>query len=722
MTDQGVKSAGVAGGPQKGVMGELSPWGWVAVAAVVAAVLRLAHLSWLLSVDPLLLEPMVDAAAYHHAALDVLADPIGDELFYQAPGYPYAVAIVYALFGTSWEMVSAVQASLAAASVGLIAVIAARVTPTRQAPVAVVASAWLMALYQPLIFYSVLVLKVALTNFWMLASLAALVHGLACLRVVGGSSAGPGSPSGAAPEEETSKAALTQGDVAGDEVDPTMRPTRSTLPSALGWIGLSGVLMGILLLFRGNFFLCVPLLVAWIVLRWGWGWRAEEAWARSIGVVGALKAAAVFGIGIALVLGLLATRNKVVADQWTFSSGHSGAVLYVGNNPYSPLGDYKHMPFVRTNPIFERDDFQAEAQRRTGRPMTAAEVSRFWRQEAIQYSLDNPLVTARRGLHKVRLLMESYELGDNYSLSFHSEFSPFVNAWFPWWSLVMALSLAWLMGARQQRLEPGPVWVVLIAYAASCVITFVRSRYRIPMAPLMIILAGLEIALFVTLVRLKRWKPVALHGGIAVLVLGLGLAFGLPRMANEVKGNWWMALGIAHSEDGDIEGARALLTKALQVQPEEPIIWMNAGKMELGQDNVAQAEKLCTQAVALDGTRADSRECLGLARMMRGDAPGAWEALEPVATAVMPADRFKLVVYALQQTDQSAKALKLVDEGLRLQPGEGELYFLRATLTRLTSPERARADIEKAIELTSVPARREELRALLKSLDAPPAP
>ena len=88
----------------------------LAVIAVVALSLRLLHLWLLVRSDPLLIEPVVDAAAYHQWALEILSDPKGDKVFFQSPLYPYWVAALYGVFGASWVKVAIAQAVLGASS------------------------------------------------------------------------------------------------------------------------------------------------------------------------------------------------------------------------------------------------------------------------------------------------------------------------------------------------------------------------------------------------------------------------------------------------------------------------------------------------------------------------------------------------------------------------------------------------------------------------------
>ncbi len=664
---------------------------WLGLAVLVAVVLRLAHLGALLGADPLLITPMVDAEAYHDWAVEILSDPVGQKVFYQSPGYPYMVALFYAIFGPHWTVMGVVQGLLGGLEVMLIAWIAARLAPRRQAAAAAIAGAWIMALYQPLIFYSALLLKVESTNLILLLTVASYLKGLR--------------PRG--------------------ELD-------------WRWLAASGFSLGVLVMFRGNFILAMPVLTAWIGVAWWWRRRRQPAAQAGPSLKVMLGGASAFAVGFACVLLLVMARNKVVADQWVATNATSGSVLFIGNNPYSPLGDYMHMPFVRTHPKFEEVDFRAEAERRTGRQMTTQEASRYWRDEAIKYSLDNPGQTVRRAFHKLALIAESYELGDNYSLTFHGLHSPVVGTTIPWWALVMALSVAWLVAVDKGRVQAAPVWLLLGVYVASLVIFFVRSRYRIPMAPLMIILAALELGVLVELIQQGRAdtkpepdkdqieepnttaidanahaKRLGLHLGMIAVMLGTSLYFGVPRAQGENLATWWMSLGMAHSERGDVEGGEALMLKALELQPEEGIIWMNLGKLALAQDQADKAARLCARSIELDKTRNDARECLALALAQKGDLNAAWAALQPAISPTMQMVRLELAVRLLLAGQKRAEAHALLD---KTAPKHGQLagfHVLRFMTDAGVAPEKARAHLQKALKLAQDPQERAYIEHLL---------
>jgi 4-amino-4-deoxy-L-arabinose transferase-like glycosyltransferase len=114
-----------------------------------------------------------DAVAYDAWARAIVAgDWFGHEVFYQAPLYPYFLAVVYAVVGPSAFVVRFVQAALGAASCVLLAAAGRRFFSRGVGLVA----GLVLALYGPAIFFAGLIHKMALDLFFTTALLYALAR------------------------------------------------------------------------------------------------------------------------------------------------------------------------------------------------------------------------------------------------------------------------------------------------------------------------------------------------------------------------------------------------------------------------------------------------------------------------------------------------------------------------------------------------------------------
>ncbi len=127
---------------------------------------------WQLGGTPMLSVPLGDAISYGAWAREIAGGSwIGDETFYQAPLYPYFLAVVYQVFGAEIGVVRVVQALLGALSCALVADATGRLFGGR--------AGWLggglLALYGPSLFFGALIQKSILDEvllaalLWLLA-------------------------------------------------------------------------------------------------------------------------------------------------------------------------------------------------------------------------------------------------------------------------------------------------------------------------------------------------------------------------------------------------------------------------------------------------------------------------------------------------------------------------------------------------------------------------
>jgi 4-amino-4-deoxy-L-arabinose transferase-like glycosyltransferase len=144
--------------------------GSVALVATCALALRLLYLLELRD-TPLFSVLIGDGRQYVAWAREIAGGQwIGTAVFYQAPLYPYLLALVFKLAGTNLLIVRLLQAVLGAASCVLLARAGRRFFNERVGLVA----GWLLAVYPPAIFFDGLIQKPALDLFLVCLTLALL--------------------------------------------------------------------------------------------------------------------------------------------------------------------------------------------------------------------------------------------------------------------------------------------------------------------------------------------------------------------------------------------------------------------------------------------------------------------------------------------------------------------------------------------------------------------
>ncbi|WP_436715997.1 tetratricopeptide repeat protein [Roseiconus lacunae] len=139
---------------------------------VVAFLLRCIHLLQTIEV-PTLIQLLGDARGYFDWALKISGgDWYGSETFYQAPLYPYFLAVLIKLFGPSVTLIRLVQMVLGVAGVALIGLAGRKLFSEKVGLV----SALMLAVYPPAIFYDGIIQKAALATFLLCMFLAACVY------------------------------------------------------------------------------------------------------------------------------------------------------------------------------------------------------------------------------------------------------------------------------------------------------------------------------------------------------------------------------------------------------------------------------------------------------------------------------------------------------------------------------------------------------------------
>lgn len=419
---------------------------------VLALVLRLIALAQYEEQHPLADRPIIDEASYESMAIEIAAgDWLGDEIFFQEPLYPYAMAVVHA--ATPGEpddlvarrhVVRVVQCVLGALTAVLVALLALCLFGRGPALLAGLA----FALYRPGLWFPSLLLK---PNLFV-----PLLCGL-CL---------------------------------------VLLRTRRTDRAWLWWC--VGLLAGLGALLRGNMLVLLPCFVLWPVARAA----LERSGLGGAGLKRALLSSAAVVLGIACVLLPVALRNQAVGGHLVLTTSGAGTNLYGGNNADNPYGIATEFDWVRGIPPFEADDWRHEAERRVGHALDPTETSAFWRDEVFASIASDPALHLRIFWNKLRVTLGGYEVPDNHFLEWDARWVPLLRAPLPGFALACGLGLAGLIAlllasargvparSDERRAAALELAVVFTLYLATIVLTVTSARVRFALVPLLLPFAG----------------------------------------------------------------------------------------------------------------------------------------------------------------------------------------------------------------------------------------
>ncbi len=578
-----------------------------------AAALRLWHWAAVREA-PFVAELAADSQEYDRWGRAILAgDWLGSQVFFQAPLYPYLVGFLYRAIRPDPDVVYLFQ--IAAGVGGCYALYRAgrQLVDARLG----LAAAALMAAYPVAIFHDVQLLKESLA-----ASLVCfLLWGIVTARERG---------------------------------------------SAVAWAA-SGLLLGLAGLLRENLLLTAPLLAP-LALRP----RAPIAvQARRI---------ALFLAAAALPLAPVAARNASLGGGFLPTTFQGGVNFYIGNNPQAD-GTYRPLVPGKQVPAHERSESVRLAEQAVGRSLSPPEVSRHWRDLALDWARREPLAFARLQLRKLELFWSWYEWPDAVDYYFLRRLSPALRL--PWWDFggvtLLAVAGLFLLSRRdpdeRRRFAPVLLWVA--GSTLTTVLFFVFSRYRLPMVPALLLLAGLPLHALAGAIEARRARRAAAWSAVALAALLV------PRLAD--YGPRWdlvhFNLGRLHEERGRLAQASREYEAALAAEPATFLAALNLGNIAARGRRYAEARSWYERAAALEPRSDEAAANLGGACLALGDHRSAEIELGR-ALDLNPRHLPALHSLALLRLAQgrTAEARSLNERVLAVQPDHPQASRLRQRL------------------------------------------
>ena len=368
------------------------------------------------------------------------------------------------------------------------------------------------------------------------------------------------------------------------------------------WRAACGVVLGLAVLTRANLLLLVPFALVFLARRKDW------------------RGAAALVVGLAVTIAPATIRNRVVAHEWVLTGSGMGQNFYTGNNPGNPDGAFHAVAFTRPQTAHEEGDFLQEAERRTGRSLSAHEASSFWFRAALRGMADHPAFAAKIMASKLGLFWSDVEVPDAWDMGFIARYSPVLRL--PLVSFALLLALAVLGAIPALRTEAGRIAAIYIAvYAASVVAFFIFSRYRLHVVPPLAAFAGVGLLWSVERMRARDARVLLTPAVVAVLAFTFSAA-SFPSFRREST-NSVASLAEMYEERGNYPGARRVLDDALSRAPSDPRLLCAAGKLCLRSRDAACALDFTTRCVQANPLTPDGWYLVGLAREASGDVEGA---------------------------------------------------------------------------------------------------
>ena len=390
----------------------------------------------------------------------------------------------------------------------------------------------------------------------------------------------------------------------------------------------SGLLLGLAALARPNILLFGAFAVLWIFLA-GLKNRGRRA----------LLDALFFGAACLVPIVPVTVRNAVAGNDLVLVSSQGGVNFYIGNNPASD-GKSAAVPGTRSDVRGSYIDAATLAEKEEGRRLSPSEVSRHYFEKALEFIRTEPAAWVGLTSRKVGYFWQGGEISNNQPIRFFAERFAHVVHWLPiGFGIISPLALLGLFLSFRDPRRLFPLWRFVLFYALSVVLFFVCTRFKMSVAPLLIILACGALEWFIETLRRRRLAAAGL-GALALVFLFLWVNVGAAKP--EGREAWgYEILGKCALERGAADEAVRDFRKGIRSGPlYDASLHINLGYALLAKGDLAGAKKEFEAAplmrtrnpgelayakyglAFIAGKRGERRKAKGSLPLPRGGPPG----------------------------------------------------------------------------------------------------
>lgn len=518
-------------------------YGFLILALIIGIALRI---SFLIEIqrEPWFHQPLYDPLYNHYWAKSLVThdwslppfvnDPeIRSTPHGRPPGYPYVLALIYLIFGINPTAPRVVQYTLGIANIGLAWLLVRRFCNLTVANIV----ALLMATFWGFIYYesqlSYPVFAVFLILVWTHFTLLWIERPLHIRRII---------------------------------------------PF------LSGVILGCFALFRPNGLL--------LLILYGIPLFQHETRHARVKLI-PIYLSIMLGVAIPIVPGMI--RNYYVAHDFVFISSYGGLNFYVGNHPHSNGAEPRIPELQQYIGIDEWSCFDYPAivrglARTMGKEnIKFSEANRYFYKKAFTNILQHPIPWLRLTAKKCLLFWGPTEITNDTVPEWDKFYSKTLR-FLPKFPIYLAGAMTALLLLFFSQWKSIPIasthppktllfisLTTALTYFLSVLPFFIASRYRIPVMPFLIILAGYAIYIFLQLLRDRR--PIV---ALTILLLA-SVSYLIARMNHTgyvaSPSTWFFRQGVSASLIGDDPRAKHYYQEALRLDPQHIFARVNLSQV-----------------------------------------------------------------------------------------------------------------------------------------------
>jgi tetratricopeptide (TPR) repeat protein len=356
----------------------------------------------------------------------------------------------------------------------------------------------------------------------------------------------------------------------------------------LFWLGM---LLGVCTLAQGNIIIFGLPVACWII------WRKSAKFAKFI--LNFLT----FSIGLVLILGMLALRSYILDKDLVLLTGNTGLNFYIGNNSGSngTLSWPGNLNFTADGML---RDARAIAQLETGKDLSSTQVSGVWFNKSMDFIRNKPADYFRLLVKKTVYLFSPGELIFEPEYATVSGKIRIFKMMFTDLYFIMPFALLGMfLNLRNIRKLALPYSAVVIL-AASIILFFVQTKFRIMLVPFFIIFAASAIYAIGGALRNKKILAfIILLLSLIVLLILLNLqpkrAMPGNQQQSQVEFQEHFSKAIDYEKAADYPAALNELNAASRIKSSNHNIVYALGVIYYNLGHLDEAEKKFKQAAFL---------------------------------------------------------------------------------------------------------------------------
>ena len=556
--------------------------------------------------------------------------------FFRAPLYPYFLAAVFSVFGPSILAAQLVQVVIGSLSAVFVFLIGRKVFDVRTGVVA----GLFMSLYGTMIFYDGLLLIPTLAISLNLSAVLILIYAL-----------------------ERGKPPLY-------------------LAAGIA-LGLSAI--------------AIPTVLAFAVALGGWLLIRVLRKRKGISV----RSLLLLAIGVILPIVPVTLHNLNASGELTAIGTYGGLNFYIGNNTQSD-GVSANLPGARRDWWGMMEDAERIANQESGRTLSESEQSAFWTQKTLDEIAHEPGLFVRHLIKKTILLIEGNELSNNVDFYFFAHRSSVLRLliWYKYlylpFGLILPLAVVGMILAGWSKVGVRPLLLFLLTYAPAIILFFVTARYRIPLAPFLVLFAAYFVTSIPTVLKRASRKRLIAYGLTLVLMLVLCNTdvYGY-RKKNDAQGYYTMAS--LYARMGDTSREEFYYRKTIAEDTTLSEAYNNLGLLEASKGNVPEALSLLRAATELSSENFMYQYNLGYLYLQSGHPDSAIAPLRQVVK-VTPDNLYALnnLGMAYLNTNKFDSAASVFRQSIQVDSSFASAYYnLAITYQQLGQPDSAIYYFEK---------------------------